>query len=160
YLPNARADNAIAYKGTFNGFTAGGTFSLGRDGVNAGPSPAGTNCPGEGVPDSSACRQWSVMLAYDTTGWGAAAAIDRQYGGPGAFGALISSQLQDTRKMVNGYVKLGAFKLGAGFMRRDNEGSVTSRSDLIFLGASYQATLPLTLEVEAFDLDFHDSANE
>ena len=54
-VPNARADNAIAYKGTFGGLTVGATWSLGRDAVNAGPSPAGTNCPGEST-DSRACR--------------------------------------------------------------------------------------------------------
>jgi predicted porin len=40
YFPNARADNAISYKGTFSGLTVGATYSFGRDAVNAGPSPA------------------------------------------------------------------------------------------------------------------------
>lgn len=35
-----------------NGFQAGATYSFGRDSVNAGPSPAGTNCPGQTTPDS------------------------------------------------------------------------------------------------------------
>lgn len=43
YVPNTRTDNAISYKGKFAGLTIGGTYSFGRDTVNAGPSPAGTN---------------------------------------------------------------------------------------------------------------------
>ena len=46
YIPNARADNAIAYRGKFGGLTLGATWSFGRDAVNAGPSPGGTNCAG------------------------------------------------------------------------------------------------------------------
>src|SRR5437762_2042426 len=59
YLPNTRADNAVSYKGTFGGFTVGATYSFGRDTVNAGPSPAGTNCAGENAADSKQCREWS-----------------------------------------------------------------------------------------------------
>jgi len=63
-IPNARADNAVAYRGSFNGLTLGATCSLGRDAVHAG-SPAGTNCPGELASDPEACREWSAMLKYD-----------------------------------------------------------------------------------------------
>ncbi|RYF45153.1 MAG: porin, partial [Comamonadaceae bacterium] len=80
YIPNARADNAIAYRGTFSGLTLGAQYSFGRDAVNAGPSPAGTNCAGESATDSSACRQWSAMAKYDSAIWGAALAYDRQNG--------------------------------------------------------------------------------
>lgn len=66
YIPNARIDNSIAYKGKFSDVTVGATYSLGRDTVNAGPSPAGTNCPGESGTDSQACRAWSAMVKYDT----------------------------------------------------------------------------------------------
>ena len=45
------------------GLTVGATFSLGRDGVNAG-NPAGTNCAGEAT-DGRACREWSVLAKYD-----------------------------------------------------------------------------------------------
>lgn len=40
YIPNARAGNAIGYRGTFNGLTLGATYSFGRDTVNAGPASA------------------------------------------------------------------------------------------------------------------------
>ena len=75
YLPNARVDNALGYMYSQSGLTLGATYSLGRDAVNAGPSPAGTNCPGESS-DSRACRQWSLMAKYDTPTWGAAVFVD------------------------------------------------------------------------------------
>lgn len=65
YLPNTRADNAIAYKGTFGGLTLGATYSFGRDGTNAGPSPSGTNCAGENPANKSQCREWSAMIGWD-----------------------------------------------------------------------------------------------
>jgi predicted porin len=106
-IPNARADNAFAYRGSFDGVMLGATYSLGRDAVNAG-SPAGTNCLGELGADAKACREWSVMLKVDRPSWGAAAAVDEARGGPGAFAGLVSSAMKDTPGSVNGHVKLGA----------------------------------------------------
>ena len=57
YIANARADNALAYRGTFGEFTLGATYSFGRDVVNAGPSPGGTNCAGESATDKKADRK-------------------------------------------------------------------------------------------------------
>ena len=160
YLPNARADNVVAYRGTFSGVTLGATFSPGRDGVNAGPSPAGTNCAGESATDKSACREWSVLLKYDAPTWGAAAVVDRINGGPGAFGGLTSSDLTDKRSILNGWAKFGDWKVGAGVERRVNGGSpATPKSDLFFVGASVNATPALVLEGEAYKLDFKNSAN-
>ncbi len=68
YITFGRADNAVSYKGTFGGLTVGATYSFGRDTVNAGPSPAGTNCAGENPADKRACREWSALLQYQTTG--------------------------------------------------------------------------------------------
>ncbi|WP_286186599.1 porin, partial [Acidovorax cavernicola] len=45
YLPNARTDNALVYRRSFAGLSVGAGYSFGRDAYNAGPSPAGTNCP-------------------------------------------------------------------------------------------------------------------
>jgi predicted porin len=161
YFPNARSSNAISYRGTFSGMTLGAHYSLGRDPVNAGPSPAGTNCAGESAADSSACRAWSLMVKYDAPTWGVAAVVDRQNGGPGAFGGLTSSQLRDTRSMVNGYYKLNNLKLGAGLMRRDNEGNAAApKSDLLFIGATYNVTPAFALDGEYFRLDFKNSANQ
>jgi predicted porin len=160
YLPNSRADNVIAYRGTFSGLTLGATFSPGRDSVNAGPSPAGTNCAGENAADKSACREWSVLLKYDTPTWGVAAATDHLKGGTGAFGGLTSSDLTDKRSLVNGWAKFGDWKFGAGFLRRDNEGNpVTPKSDLYFVGASWTATPAVVLDAEAVKLNYKSSAN-
>lgn len=160
YIPNARADNSIAYRGTFGGFTAGATYSLGRDTVNAGPSPSGTNCAGESATDKKACREWSALLKYDTPAWGAALAVDEIRGGAGAFAGLTSSALKDTRVAVNGYAKLGTFKLGAGLLRRDNEGSVaTPRSDLWYVGASYPVSPQLVVDGQLSHQKYKGSAN-
>jgi len=160
YVPNARADNAIAYRGTFAGLTIGATFSLGRDAVNAG-SPAGTGCAGESE-DTKACRGWSALAKYDVPRWGAALAIDQIRGGPGAFAGLSSSALTDTRVSANGYVNFGTdLRLAAGLIRRDNEASVrVPRSDLWYLGALYAITPLLKIDGEVFRLDYKDSADE
>lgn len=159
YIPNARADNAIAYRGSFNGFTVGATYSLGRDAVNAGPSPSGTNCAGESAIDQKQCREWSVMLKFDAASWGAALAADTLRGGPGAFAGLTSSALSDTRVSVNGYAKLGAAKLGAGLIRRDNEASTTPKSDLWYLGLSYPVADLVILDAQVSRLKVKNSAN-
>ncbi|HSV44227.1 MAG TPA: porin [Ramlibacter sp.] len=160
YIPNVRADNSIAYRGTFGGFTAGATYSLGRDTVNAGPSPSGTNCAGESATDKKACREWSALLKYDTPAWGAALAVDEIRGGPGAFAGLTNSALKDTRVAVNGYAKLGAFKMGAGLLRRDNDASVaTPRSDLWYLGASYPVSPQLVVDGQLSRQKYKGSAN-
>jgi predicted porin len=161
YIPNARADNSVAYRGTFSGFTLGSTYSLGRDAVNAGPSPSGTNCAGESGADKKACREWSALVKYDAPAWGAALAVDEMRGGAGAFAGLVRSAMKDTRLSANGYAKLGAFKLGAGVIRRDNEASVaTPRSELVYLGAAYTVSPQLVVDGELFRLKFKGSANK
>lgn len=160
YIPNARADNSISYRGTFNGLTLGATYSLGRDTVNAGPSPAGTNCAGENPADRKACREWSTLVKYDTPGWGVAFAHDRINGGPGAFAGLTSSSLSDSRTILNGYVKFGPAKVGGGVIRRDNEASATPKSNLYYLGGAYSVTPAFTLDAEVLKLDVKNSANE
>ena len=161
YLPNARADNAVAYRGTFDSLTVGGTYSLGRDAVNAGPSPSGTNCAGESSTDTLACREWSVMLKYDRPTWGASAAIDEQRGGPGAFAGLTSSAMKDRRSILAGWFKPDqALKLGVGLIARRNDGSpATPRSNLWYAGAAYTLDQHWLLEAEAFRLGYKDSAN-
>lgn len=159
YLPNSRVDNAIAWRGSFSGLTLGATYSVGRDSVNAGPSPSGTNCAGENAADSQACRQWSLLAKYDTPSWGVAAAVDEIKGGSGAFAGLSSSAMSDRRSTVNGWSKLGSLKLGAGLITRRNEGSSTPKSDLWYLGATYPVTPNFTLDGEVFKLDYKNSAN-
>lgn len=154
YFPNARIDNSVAYKGKFNDLTVGATYSLGRDTVNAGPSPAGTNCPGESGVDAQACRAWSALVKYDTTSWGAGVAYDTLTGRTPASAAdvllpagLTSSAKSDARLMVNGYVNLAHLKIGAGLIRRSNDGSATKpQSDLWYLGASYPLSSVWTVD--------------
>jgi predicted porin len=159
YVPNARADNAIAWKGTFSAVTLGATYSLGRDTV-AGNSPAATNCAGE-ADIASQCREWSALAKYDGASWGAAAAIDQQRGGPGAFGGLTSATMKDTRVSLNGYVNIGDARIGGGVIRRDNDASATApRSDLWYLGVLYAATPLLKFDAEAFSLRFKGTPNK
>lgn len=151
YTAGARADNAIAYKGTFQGLTVGATYSLGRDTV--------AGCAGENGADSKACREWSALLKYDTKSWGVAAAHDRLTGGTGAPAGLNSSALSDSRSVLNGYAVFGNLKIGAGVIRRNNEGSAVPKSDLWHAGAAYRLSPSWTLDGELFRLDFKNSAN-
>jgi len=160
YRPNARADNAIAYKGTFGGLTVGATYSLGRDTVNAGQNPAGTNCAGENPADSKACREWSVMLRYDASWWGLATAYDSLRGGTGAAGGLVNSGLKDDRLHFGGYMVLSKAKLGIGGTFRNNEGSTTSHSQLYYAGLAYDITPAFNLAGQIYYLGFNHSANK
>ncbi|MDB5875279.1 MAG: hypothetical protein JWQ07_4721 [Ramlibacter sp.] len=161
YLPNARADNSIVYRGSLGGFSLGAHYSFGRDAVNAGPGPSGTNCAGETPGDGKTCRGMSALVKYDASQWGVALAVDRIYGGPGAFGGLTSSALTDTRSVVSGYAKLGQGRVGAYVLRRDNQGSpATPRTDLYYLGATYPVTPQWTADAAVFRLDTKSSAKD
>lgn len=161
YLPNARADNAIGWRKTVAGVDLGATYSFGRDAVNAGPSPAGTNCPGESATDSKACREWSVMAKYDTKTWGVALANDRIHGrsvgaAPDAvFGGLTSSARADNRLTLNGWMQFGSIKVGGGVIRRTNDGLPARRkSDLWHVGLTQQITPAFVLSAQALKLDY------
>lgn len=159
YFPNARADNSISYKGTFSGLTLGATYSLGRDAVKAN-NPGGTNCPGEKSGDSKNCREWSALLKYDAAEWGVALAHDALRGGPGAFAGLDSSKKTDKRSMLNGYVKLGEAKIGAGYMNRKNDGDPKKpRSNLWFVGVSYPVG-QWTFDAQYNQLKYQHSADK
>lgn len=160
YLPNARSDNTVAYKGTFGGVTIGATYSLGRDAVNAGPGPAGTNCAGENPSDTQACRAWSAMVKYDAATWSLGASYDSIRGGNGAYAGLTSSGMKDDRLAISGYANVAAAKIGGGVVLRDNEASPNSRSDLWFGGVSYAATPAFSVDAELFYLRFHHSADK
>lgn len=161
YIPNSRVDNSVAYKGKFSDFTVGATYSLGRDTVNAGPSPAGTNCAGENGADSQACREWSALVKYDTKTWGAALAYDAITGGVATtFGGLTSSDKSDTRLVMNGYVKFSDVKVAGGVIRRSNDGSATKpKSDLWYAAASYPVTPAWTVTGTVAKLSYKDIDN-
>lgn len=161
YIPNSRIDNSIAYKGKFGNVTVGGTYSLGRDTVNAN-SPAGTNCAGESGSDTSACREWSALVKYDTASWGAAMGYDKLTGGAGSWAplGLTSSSKTDSRLMLNGYAKFSDVKLGGGVIRRSNDGSTTKpKSDLWYVGASYPLSPAWTIDGTYARLSYKDVSN-
>lgn len=160
YTSTARADNAVSYKGTFGGLTIGGTYSFGRDTVNGGPSPSGTNCAGENPADSRQCREWSALVKYGNETWNISAAYDSIRGGPGAFAGLTSSSLKDDRMVLGGQFIVGKVQFGGGWLRRDNRASTTSRSDLFYGGVSYSLTPAVTLESEIYHQRIHNSPNK
>lgn len=136
YLPNARSDNALGYMGNFGSVVVGATYSLGRDGSNAG-GPAATNCAGEVAGNAKACRQYTGLLGYETKAWGVNAAYDRMYGNAGAGGGLTSSANTDTRRLVNAYVMLADTKVGAGVLaRQTNAATGRVESNLYYFGAT------------------------
>lgn len=162
YLPNARSDNSIAYKGTFGGVTLGATYSLGRDASSAG-GPSATNCAGENAADPAACRNWSAMARYDGGNWGAVAAYDTYNGGAGAAASFspTRSSLSDTRWNLGAFVKFGDVKVAGGWVHRNNEGSaVAPRSDLPYLGVTYNLTPAFVIDGQVARLDFKNSVNK
>lgn len=160
YRPNARVDNAIAYKGKFGGLTVGATYSFGRDTVNAGANPAGTNCAGELASDSCACREWSALVMYETGTWGISTAYDSLRGGPGAAAGLTSSKLKDDRLLLGAYALFDKTKVGIGASFRNNEGGAPSHSQLYYAGASYDITPAFNLAGQVYYLHFNNSANK
>jgi predicted porin len=153
YIPS-RADNAIAYKGMWHGFTAGATFSFARD-VNGTTSDEGTCAGGSG----KACREWSAMLRYDADHFGVAASYEQQRGGPGATTsfwhglspmAFANPKDRDTRMQLTGHFATGAFELGGGWMGRwvqtvDND-TPTVQSNQLYLTAAYHFSPAFTLD--------------
>jgi predicted porin len=173
YLPNARSDNTIAYKGQYKGVTAGATYSFGRDTGGTGNSPQQGTCAGEAAGQASQCREWSAMLKYDGAGWGVASAYDRQYSGPGAAAifydgvapfALTSVGDTDVRIQANGYVKFGDLKIGGGWVGRRVEtvdaAVLDVRSNLYYLGARYPVSPALVLDGELYRISVkqHDTS--
>jgi predicted porin len=153
YIPNARSDNTVAYKGTFSGVTVGGTYSFGRDSAGTDNSPGQGTCAGSIPGDSNACRQWSALLRYDASAFGIAASYDEQRGGPGAAAnifngiapiPLTNSGDKDARTQLNGYFKVGQLKVGGGWLgRRVETVSPTLadvRTNIFYLTGTYYVT--------------------
>lgn len=164
-IPNARHDNSLVWRKTLGGFNLGATYSFGRDTVNAGPSPAGTNCAGESASDSKACRGWSWLVKYGTPAWSLAVADERQHGrttsgaGDIVFGGLNSSTKVDRRLSIGGHLVVGATKIGGGLIRRSNEGdAVKPDSHLSYLGAAHPLTPLLMLDGAWMTLRYRGAA--
>lgn len=148
YLPNARSDNTIAYLGRFNNVVAGATYSTGRD-TSAAGGPAGANCPGEVGGNAKACRQVTALLGYEGKPFGVTASYDILYGNTGAANGLTSSGNSDRRITLNGYVAVGAGRIGGGVIDRSTR-AVTGlqESNLVYLGASYPLHPALTVDAQ------------
>ncbi|WP_144108207.1 porin [Paraburkholderia sp. BCC1886] len=148
YLPNARSDNAAGYLGKFAGLTVGATYSTGRDA--AGPAgPSATNCAGNVAGDPVACRQYTMMLAYDAPHFGVAASYDVMRGGTGATAPLSNPGDTDTRTIVDAYATFGPAKVGGGWIRRNTSAATHSQSDIYFVGATYHVTPALSFDAQA-----------
>ena len=165
YIPNARMDNAITYRGNFDSFTFGAAWARGRDNVNAGGPPAvppatgtrgtpsGTNCSVD-YSDNSACGAYSFMAGYNTAGWGVNAAYDVITGNDPAGGNFygLGSDDKDRRVLANAYVKWDSLKVALTYLNRKNDGifgvggGLGDRSDLWSLGAAYGITPAVTLD--------------
>lgn len=162
YTAGPRADNSVAYVGTFGPVTVGATYSLGRDAVS---------CPGELSTDTKACRNASWMLKYDGGTWGVAAGQDLQRGGPNATvdngrpaRFAFTSTMTDKRTTANAYTKIGPATVAVQWIRRDNDAAaaladLTRTSDIWELGASYPISPEFTIEGELLRLKFKGSSN-
>lgn len=153
YIPSARSDNTIAYKGTYRGLTVGATYSFGRDSTGTGNSPGQGTCAGP-VPGSfQTWREWSAMIRYDGSGFGVAGAYDEQRGGAGAAAsffdgtapfALTDPGDKDVRMQLNGYGHIGTVKFGGGWLGRRVEtvspATPDVGSNLFYLTAAYNLT--------------------
>jgi predicted porin len=151
YLPGARADNSIAYRGTFAGLTVGGTYSPGRESL--------AGCVGETPGSATNCREWSGVLKYDWQSAGLSFGYDEQRGGGSATTtsfyngasaiALTQASDKDARYITSGYWKLDKTKLVAGWLHRKVANQVQSvKSDIYYVGAAYQLTPALTVDTE------------
>lgn len=162
YLPNARSDNTIAYKGRLKGLTVGATYSFGRDGAGTGNSPGQGTCAGESSARIIQCREWSVMFKYDAPRFGVATAYLRQHGGTNAAAnffdgvaaqPIASGDDYDARMQANGYVRFGRLKVGAGWIGRSVRTASPAlpdvRAHLVYTGAQYFITDALMLDGEA-----------
>ena len=162
YLPNARADNSVAYKGRFGPVTVGAMYSFGRDSVGTGNAPGQGTCAGQDMGDSTQCRNLSALFRYDTAHFGMAASYEEQQGGPHAtfsfFDGVAPRPLgrngKDVRTLINAYAKFDDVKVAAGWLGRrvrPGEGDrSTVRSDLYYAGASYSVTPALEVAGEVF----------
>lgn len=151
YLPNARADNAIVYRGSFSGLSFGAGYSFGRDAVGG--------CAGQVPGSASSCREWSTYAEYAWNNFGVATGYDEQRGGASTAvtsffnGAppivLQKSSDKDWRAYLSTFVRFANAKIVAGWIHRHVSTSSTSvTSDIYYGGASYMLTPSLTIDGE------------
>lgn len=163
YIANARADNSVAYRFYYRGFSALATYSFGRDAAGTGNSPGQGTCAGQ-VPGSfTQCRDWSAMLKYDSQYFGGLVSYEEERGGTSAavnfFDGVAPTPLStsngiDARLYLNVYAKfLGATVSGGWLNRRVevvNSDSPVVTSNLFYLGARYMVSPAFIADGEIF----------
>jgi predicted porin len=162
-IPNARVDNAIAYRFDTHGFSGGVNYSLGRDAVS-GNNPTATNCPGESASDAQQCREWSAMLKYEMEYGGGKTGIvtayERQKGGTAAtYGGLTSTDKNDNRFTLNAYYQKELLRVGIGWLKRINEGIATPRSDLYWISGAVPTSKDFYIDGMVAQIDYQNSPN-
>jgi predicted porin len=158
-IANPRADNSVSYRYHLDDFEAGVNYSFGRDAVD-GDSVVATNCPGETSP-SNECREWSAMLKYESRIWGIVSAYERNYGGTSAtWGGLTSPKLTDSRFILGGYFNVRDARFGVGWIRRDDEGISTPKSNLFWLTGTVPVSPFLSFDSEVAELKYDQSPNK
>jgi predicted porin len=158
-IANARADNSVSYRFFAGSLEGGVNYSFGRDAV-AGTSAAASNCPGDTTP-STECREYSGMLKYDEHTWGVATSYERNYGGTSAtWGGLTSPKLTDSRFTFGGYFKYKGAKVGVGWIRRDDEGIATPKSNLVWLTGTVPITPFFYVDAMAAGIKYDQSPNK
>jgi predicted porin len=159
YIPNARSDNTVGYKGTFGGFTFGATYSFGRDSAGTGNTPGQGTCAGSVAGDFQQCHQWTVMAKYDSSSFGAVVSYDQQRGGTNtaanffdgvATTPMPSSGDKDSRAQANAYVKFFGATISGGWLGRwvdpAAQAVASVKSNIYYLGASYFVTPAFTID--------------
>lgn len=163
YIANARADNSVAYKIKYRGVTAMATYSFGRDATGSGNSPGEGTCAGQ-VPGSfSQCKDWSVMLKYDSEHFGGVASYEEERGGVNAAAnffdgrppsPLPTSNGVISRLYLDAYAKFAGATISAGWLNRRVEvvgsSSPVITSNMFFAGARYLPAPAFVLDGEVF----------
>jgi predicted porin len=159
-VANARADNSISYRYFLGNFETGVNYSLGRDALS-GNSSVATNCPGNGTTPSPSCKEWSALLKYDSGRWGVASSYERNYGGTSAtWGGLTSSKIHDSRFTLGGYFRIHKAKFAIGWLRRDDQGIATPKSNLVWLTSTVPVTPALSFDAMLAELNYDHSPNK
>ncbi|WP_258394339.1 porin [Burkholderia multivorans] len=92
---------------------------------------------------------------------GLATSYERNYGGTsGTFGGLTSPKLTDSRFSLGGYFKLSKAKVGVGWIRRDDEGLATPKSNLLWVTGTVPVTPFLHVDGMVAQLKYDHSRNK
>lgn len=146
WVPNARNDNSVAWRGKFGQVSVGALYSFGRE-TQTGAVPGQASCAGEDAAATSTCTAVSGMVRYDDKDkkFAIAAAIDTQTGGAGTTAnffnglntAFTSGSNTDTRSTINGFYKIEKLRIGAGLLNREVKTTASFKQNTTWLQADY-----------------------